>query len=489
MANLAAPPQTIFERGATLDRYELLCHLAQGGMANVWLARLHSKPEFERLFAIKTVLPAEAENPDFRAMFLDEARLVSRIDHPNVVRVIDVGEHQRLPYLVMELIEGDSLDKLVRDVRAAGEGIPLGIALRIVADACNGLAAAHDLVDVRGEPLNVVHRDVSPQNILVATTGLSKVIDFGIAKGRDRVSARTSTGILKGKASYMPHEQACGEEVDARTDTWALGAVLYYLFAGHAPYKSNSELATLRMAITAAPIPALPPSVPGLVRALVGKALRHDPKERFQTAGEMAVALENVMRTLGAPASYGDVAAFVRKVMAVRLAARRELVSKALVESTTRESQRVSAAIPVEVDVELEVPGRTVWGAALRSITSSIPARSSRARLALTAFAAIWVVVVGVIGVGGRGRATSASNQAPPAYSAPSVPLDTAIPAIAAESAAPPAETTAAPVTSAAQPRAHVAAPRPGGSASAAATHAKSSPKPAAKSRDDEAGF
>jgi serine/threonine-protein kinase len=482
--------QPTFERGTTLDRYELLGHLAQGGMANVWLARLHSKPEFERLFAIKTVLPAEAENPDFRAMFLDEARLVSRIDHPNVVRVVDVGEQQGFPYLVMELIEGDSLDKLVRDVRAAGEGIPLGIALRVVADACNGLAAAHDLVDARGVPLNVVHRDVSPQNILVATTGLSKVIDFGIAKGRDRISARTSTGVLKGKANYMPREQACGEEVDARTDTWALGAVLYYLFAGHSPYKSTSELATLRMAITAAPIPPLPTSVPGLVRALVGKALRHDPKDRFQTAGEMAVALEHVMRALGASASYSEVGTFVRRTMAARLDARRELVSKALIESTTRESQRISSSVAVEVDVELEAPGRTVWGAALRSITSTLPARSSRARLVLTALAAVWVVVVGVVGVAGRGRTPNQAKQAPPVDSATSVIFDTAqTPATPAIPPAPPVETTATAVTSVAPPRAHAAAPRPGASASATVTHSKNAPKPAARSRDDEAGF
>src|SRR5260370_42126804 len=130
------------DRGSTLDRYELLCHLARGGMANVWLARFHSKPDFERLFAIKTVLPSEADSPVFRSMFLDEARLVSRIDHPNVVRVTDVGEHAGLPYLVMELIEGDSLGKLMLDVRRAGGPIPLGIAPPIATGAAPRLAAA-----------------------------------------------------------------------------------------------------------------------------------------------------------------------------------------------------------------------------------------------------------------------------------------------------------------------------------------------------------
>jgi serine/threonine-protein kinase len=477
-------------------------------MANVWLGRLHSRPEFQRLFAIKTVLAGEADNPLFRAMFLDEARLVSRIDHPNVVRVNDVGEHAGLPYLVMELIEGDSLDKLVHDLRRAGEIIPLGIALRIATDACNGLGAAHELVDSTGAPMNVVHRDVSPQNILVTTTGLSKVIDFGIAKGRDRVSAKTSTGVLKGKTSYMPREQACGEEVDARTDTWALGAVLYYLFAGHPPYKTNSELATLRMAITGAPIEPLPPSVPAPVRALVAKALEHDPHARFQTARDMAVALESAIRQLGAAASYNDVAAFVRKTMAARLATRRELVAQALAESTTRESQRLSAAVPIEVDVnveEMETPGGTVWGAALRSIASGVPrdARPSRARFALTALAALCVAVLGLVGMMGRGHHTAAAGGGSEARLALTgagrneplssvVQLDEPVAVTLPEPAPLPAAPSAATATaSATAQRVRPAAPpRAAGSAAAASpTATKTVTRPVSKSRDDEAGF
>ena len=479
------------DRGSRLDRYELLCHLARGGMADVWLARLHSKPDFERLFAIKTVLPGEADSPVFRTMFLDEARLVSRIDHPNVVRVTDVGEHESLPYLVMELIEGDSLDKLMLDVRRAGGTLPLGIALRITADACNGLAAAHELCDTRGAPLNVVHRDVSPQNILVTTSGISKVIDFGIAKGRDRATAKTSTGVLKGKACYMPTEQACGEEVDARTDTWALGAVLYYLLAGRAPYKSDSELATLKKAITAAPIPPLPAHLPPPVRALVDKALSHDPAARFQSAGELGAALEEVMRELGVAASSGEVRSFVRKAMAARLATRRELVSEALADSMTRQSTGLAAAVPIEIDVEVDVDaeasGATGFGA-VRSAPRSVVrgAGSSRARLGFVALAALAVVVVGIVGFVGQAHAPVAAGRAPAV--APVVAIPDPVPVTPAEAPAP--EETAAPATSAPPPRARVVPPP---RIALPATTPPAAPKNAAaaakKSRDDEAGF
>jgi len=488
------------ERGTTLDRYELLCHLARGGMANVWLGRLHAKPEFERLFAIKTVLPTEADNAVFRAMFLDEARLVSRIDHPNVVRVTDVGEHDGLPYLVMELIEGDSLDKLMLDVRRSGGAIPLGVALRIATDACNGLAAAHDLADRSGAPLHVVHRDVSPQNILVGTNGVAKVIDFGIAKGRDRTTARTSNGVLKGKANYMPREQACGEDVDARTDTWAMGAVLYYMFAGHPPYKSDSELATLRMAITAAPIRPLPPApqVPEPVRALVHKALSHDPAARFQTAGEMAAALERVTAELGARMSANEVAAFVRKAMAGRLAMRREVVAQALADSAKRESKRTPVAMPValDVDVLVEIDGDASSGTVGGAVRSNLPAppqggRSPRSRLAMGALAALCGGVIAIAAVVGRGHAPgAAAGGASPVPAALTAAVGTAT--LTARPAPDPAASAA--VTSPSPPGTTIPAQAPTTSATPPKARALSGPPtprsaPPRKSRDDEAGF
>jgi len=241
MGESASRARHNLEPGLKLDgRYELLCILAQGGMANVWLARFQGKHGFAKLVAVKTILPHIAEDEHFKQMFLDEARVAAHIEHPNVVQINDVGDHGGVSYLVMDLVEGESLQGILKACDRQGQRLPLGVALRVLADACQGLDAAHELRDPSGRPLNVVHRDISPQNILVTVAGTAKVIDFGIAKARDRATGDTSAGTLKGKISFMPHEQALGREVDRRTDTWALGAVLYMLLSGRPPYKGEN---------------------------------------------------------------------------------------------------------------------------------------------------------------------------------------------------------------------------------------------------------
>jgi eukaryotic-like serine/threonine-protein kinase len=339
------------EPGTRLDRYELLCVLAHGGMANIWLGRVQGKVAgFEKLYAIKTILPNVAHDQTFKDMFLDEARIASRISHPNVVHMVDVGEFSGLPFLVMDLVEGEPLYKLPRACEKRGVKMPLGVVLRILADACHGLHAAHELSHM-GTPLNVVHRDVSPQNILVSTAGQSKVIDFGVAKARDRSAAETSAGTLKGKISYMPTEQARGHEVDRRADTWALGAVLYWLLCGRPPYKEENQLATLQLAVTAAPIPPLPDSVPFALRMIVKQALEHDPADRFQTAAELGEALEGAMQRLGVASTHAEVAAFLERVLGDRIAARRRQISAAIAEADSRKRPRKdSAAIPIDLD-------------------------------------------------------------------------------------------------------------------------------------------
>jgi eukaryotic-like serine/threonine-protein kinase len=340
MSSSAPPKSVAIEPGTRLDRYELLCLLAQGGMANVWLARVQGKHGFNKLLAIKTILPNEADNENFREMFLDEARIASRIAHPSVVHIADVGEIQGIPYLVMDLIEGEPLHKLARACDKAREKLPLGIALRVVADACAGLHAAHELKGADGEPLGVVHRDISPQNILVTTSGISTIIDFGIAKARDRSARQTTAGTLKGKISYMPREQALGKDVDRRADTWALGAVLYFLIKGEPPYQAETQLATLQLAMNAAPIEPLPASVPMPVRALVSRALAQPIDNRFQTAEELGLALETAMQTLGIVTSHTEVAKFLGRVMKEKLEAKKALVANAIAEAAKRETAK-----------------------------------------------------------------------------------------------------------------------------------------------------
>ena len=324
------------EPGSRLDRYELLCPIAHGGMALVWLARMVGKHGFEKLVAIKTILPEYAADPRFQQMFLDEARIASGIEHVNVAHILDLGEQHDILYIVMEWVDGDSLSKLHRAVERRGERIPLGILLRIMADACGGLHAAHELTDKTGRALGVVHRDVSPQNILVSSKGNAKLIDFGIAKALVRLSGETNAGLLKGKIQYMAPEQAMGRPLDRRADVWAVGACLYYLLSGVPPFDGENQLATLHMLTGGNPPPPLPTSVPVPVRDLVFRALAFDPSQRTPSAADMQRQLEQAMLACGAYTMTNDVAAFVARELGDRAEARKHAIDVALNAAATR---------------------------------------------------------------------------------------------------------------------------------------------------------
>ncbi len=219
-------PQEI-DVGTIFDRYEIVRHVARGGMGSVWLARFAGKHGFTKHVAIKTIVPELAENPQFHAMFLEEARISSKLVHANAAQVLDVGEHGRAVYIVFEWVDGRSVEELCRAAEARGERIPLPLILRALADASAGLHAAHILADEDGRPLGIVHRDVTPNNILVSDKGFAKVIDFGIAKARDRVAVEDRSGFVKGTPQYMSPEAAGKLVVDRRADVWSLGAILF----------------------------------------------------------------------------------------------------------------------------------------------------------------------------------------------------------------------------------------------------------------------
>ncbi len=324
------------EPGHRLDRYELLCPIAHGGMASVWLARFVGKHGFEKLVAIKTILPEYASDTRFQQMFLDEARIASGIEHVNVAQILDLGEQHEVLYIVMEWVDGDSLSKLHRSVEARGERIPLGVTLRLVADACGGLHAAHELTDKAGKLLGVVHRDVSPQNILVSSKGNAKLIDFGIAKALDRISGDTNAGLLKGKIQYMAPEQSRGGLLDRRADVWAAGAVLYYLLSGRPPYDGDNQLATLHMLTSGQPPPPLPGDIPGPVHDLVFRALAHHVQDRTPSAADLQKQLEQAMLMCGAYTTTTDVAAFVAKELGARAEARKKAIDVALAAAAER---------------------------------------------------------------------------------------------------------------------------------------------------------
>jgi serine/threonine-protein kinase len=290
--------------GTKIDRYEIVRSVARGGMGHVWLARFGGKHGFEKLVAIKTVLPELAVSPQFRAMLLDEARICSRLHHANVAQILDVGELGDVPYVVFEWVEGAPLEALCVAAEDRGAKIALGPLLRVMADVCSGLHAAHELTDERGERLSVVHRDVSPNNIIVSKKGFAKLIDFGVAKARDRLAGETKSGIVKGTPQYMAPEQARGDKTDRRSDVWAAGAVFYRALDGAPPFKDRIALESF--ILKRAELDPLSTKIPREVREIVERAMQRDPAARFQTAEEMRFAIERAIGMSDRSSSIAD---------------------------------------------------------------------------------------------------------------------------------------------------------------------------------------
>jgi formylglycine-generating enzyme required for sulfatase activity len=327
-------PSTASDRtlqvGTRLDRYELLAPLAQGGMGAVWLARLVGVRGFEKLVAIKTIKTQFHADARFERMFLDEARIASKIHHPNVAQIIELGEQDGFLFLVMEYVEGESIARMKRLLAQRGQEIPLPIALRILADACAGLHAAHELCEDDGGHLGVVHRDASPHNMIASAKGSVKVIDFGIVKSRDRVSEETTTGELKGKLQYLAREQVLPGSIDRRVDVWSIGACLYEMVTGFPPYPPAGVAESVRRLIEKVEPDPLDEDVPGCVKEILARSLTHDRDARYATCLEMQHALEAAIATLGAKVTSDDVGAFVREACKDSLAERRKWVQEAI---------------------------------------------------------------------------------------------------------------------------------------------------------------
>jgi serine/threonine-protein kinase len=317
--------------GHVLGRYELLMPIASGGMATVWAARMKGTRGFQKIVAVKTMLPSVSDDPLFEQMFLDEATLASSIRHPNVAGILDLGEENGVLFLVMEWVDGEPLSVLMKAAYKRG-GIPIPIGIRIAMEICDGLHAAHELRDEAGTLLGVVHRDVSPQNILVTFDGVVKIVDFGVAKAAGRAGTQTTAGQIKGKAAYMSPEQARGGSVDRRTDLFAVGILLYQLTTGKHPFRGDNEVATLYN--ICADDPVTPPSThlanyPQSLEGVVMSALAKVADDRYATASELHRALEAVSKELGA-ARDEDVGKLMRELLGDRQGKRHESLKSAL---------------------------------------------------------------------------------------------------------------------------------------------------------------
>ncbi len=314
--------------GERLGRWTLVGLIGRGGAAEVWIAYRERHRGGREVVAIKAILPHLARDKGFARGFLDEARLLSEMQHPNVVRILDVGAERGLPYVALEYITGDSLAALMASADAGGELVPLAIALRVVGEACLGLHMAHELRDELGRPLGVVHRDVSPPNVMLSGDGEVKLIDFGMAKAIDRLADQTRTGVLKGKVDYMSPEQALGTPLDRRSDVWSLSVVLYELVAGRMPYSGG--MLDIFSALKRGDLPdPLPGDTPAPVRELLSKALEPRLDARLQSAAELRRGIQYAFAKCCEPIGKADMAAFIRRHLGETLAERAELARRA----------------------------------------------------------------------------------------------------------------------------------------------------------------
>ncbi len=283
----------------SFGKYEVLARLATGGAASIFLARQPGAAGFNKLVCLKTLLPERASDEDFVRMFLDEARLAARLHHPNCVQIYDLGRVDQVYYISMEYIFGETLWNLLTTVTRLKTPLPPTHVAAIVANVCDGLHHAHDLKDQTGRPLNLVHRDVSPQNVMVSFEGQTKVVDFGIAKAEtDRPP--TVAGIVKGKFSYMSPEQITGNAVDRRSDVYSLGIVMFECLASRRLYRGDTpeEIARLILEHRAPRLRDVVPKVPAPLDEICAKALSRNPQRRFQTAHAMGTAIRDYLSSV-----------------------------------------------------------------------------------------------------------------------------------------------------------------------------------------------
>ncbi|RYG64795.1 serine/threonine protein kinase, partial [bacterium] len=311
---------------ARFGKYTLIRKLATGGMAELFLAIQRSVAGFEKLIVIKRILPSMTQDQAFIDMLLHEARVAATLSHPNIVQIFDVGHVDGAYFIAMEHVHGEDLRSIVRQMKKKGVNeFPLEHAIAILIGLSAGLAYAHDKRDLDNTKLNIVHRDVSPQNLVVAFTGDVKVVDFGIAKSDAKVGD-TKSGKLKGKVPYMSPEQARGEPIDHRSDIFAAGVMLFELTTGKRLFKGPSEYETLKLICERDyPLPSnVRPGYPPELEAIVMRALEKDRDKRFQTAREMQAALEEFARKERIPLSTIALSEFMARLFEEKLASQKE---------------------------------------------------------------------------------------------------------------------------------------------------------------------
>ena len=416
----------------SIGRYVLFREVAHGGMATVHLGRLRGPAGFARTVAIKRLHPQYARDPEFVSMFLDEARLAARVQHPNVVSVLDVVAAEGELFLVMDYVHGEAFGKLLRLARDEGIPVTTRVIAAIASNVLDGLHAAHEARNERGDPLDIVHRDVSPQNVLVGVDGVARVLDFGIAKAAERAHGTTRDGQFKGKLPYTAPEQIEHGKVDRRSDVYAASVMLWEALTGQRlfPQVDFIQLAQLILTREHPPPSSVDASVPKELDEVVLKGLSFDPGKRWQTAHEMAVAIEKASPL----ASAREVGEWVRRIAEAPLGQRasslKEIENVALPERQSGEKiplhELTAAADPTEA-----APGESdsrspppVTGSTM--IAAGVPSRPRW--LVLGGAAALLALLLFAI-VGAFSRPERKAAAAPPSSSsAPEAPAAVAPP-------------------------------------------------------------
>jgi eukaryotic-like serine/threonine-protein kinase len=331
-------------------KYELLAHIATGGMADIFLARLRGDAGFEKLVVVKRLLDKLASDPEYVEMFLDEARINARLSHTNVVQVLELGKVDGRYFMAMEYVTGLSVAQIGKLATQRLGMVPQAIACGIVAQAAAGLHYAHEKTLPDGTPLGIIHRDISPQNLILTLEGQVKVVDFGIAKAAGRATA-TRAGIIKGKFAYMSPEQCVGDPIDRRCDVFALGIVLFELCTSRRLFKRENTYRTYE-AITNCDVPeprTVNPQIAPEVSAVIVKALGKKAEDRYQTAEALQEALDRAMARSGLRGSTTHLTAFLEKTFPEELEAQRQLISSAqsgaLVGRGAQGADKVAAAL------------------------------------------------------------------------------------------------------------------------------------------------
>ncbi|MFC1642981.1 serine/threonine protein kinase [Myxococcota bacterium] len=378
---------------AQQQRYKVLEKIASGGMAEVFRAESAGLEGFKKTVAIKRVLPHLSEKKQFIGMFLDEARLSAHLSHSNCVQVFDIGVGDNAYFIVMEYVDGADLKAIIEHRRKLGSGMPFEEACLICVRLCEGLAYAHELKDSRGHGLRIVHRDLSPPNVLITRHGEVKIVDFGLAKANSQLE-RSEPGIIKGKFSYLAPEAATGAPVDGRTDIFAVGIILWELLANRRLFLADTDFETVRL-VQAAHIPPLRPFnalIPAQLDAILAKALAADPAQRYPSARDLGQDLNAMLFKSGRPVSSFDIARLVEPVRGEREAKSRQrtttrssiigsLIEEELFEFLSLQADAgsehyLSGAVPLALDAFRANPPKIEdWASQLSDLSSLTPSQ------------------------------------------------------------------------------------------------------------------